>query len=287
MKATLPSTRPVIVLSSLSWCVMRPARGAGPCWLQNQSRRAGWRRRPGGRCRRARRAGGDVRDPMFRHQHCYRLLSHGCLPGLSRSGHAPGSSSLCQRQPEASEPPPADPCDLRGRRCPAACCIAQPRSPSSTRRRPAGARDEPSAAARNSSFVAWSMAALIAVAAAISVLVSKPQRARTRAHAHRVMTAHPVMVAARARRNREGSPTTDGRDGKRHRWAPGRPRTPAQAPPRSGQQEPGHPGHPYDRDRGCSARLASRRGLWVGQRGDRRRTSSNSSPSASISASTP
>ncbi len=26
-------------------CVLRPARSAGPCWLQNQSRRAGWRRR--------------------------------------------------------------------------------------------------------------------------------------------------------------------------------------------------------------------------------------------------
>src|SRR4029077_2918099 len=100
------------------------------------------------------------------------------------------------------------------------------------------------------------MAALIAVAAAISVLVGKavggaaasatpacatatpwqhhadpqPQRARARAHAHRVMTAHAVEIAARARRNREGSPTTDGRGGKRHRWAPGRPRTPAQAP---------------------------------------------------------
>jgi hypothetical protein len=87
------------------------------------------------------------------------------------------------------------------------------------------------------------MAALIAVAAAISVLLSKtvggaassgtpagaaakpwqhhadpqPQRARVRAHAHRVMTAHPVEVAARARRNREGSPSGSSFRGN-HRW---------------------------------------------------------------------
>jgi len=31
---------------------------------------------------------------------------------------------LCQLRRGPSDPPPADPCDLRGRRCPAACCIA-------------------------------------------------------------------------------------------------------------------------------------------------------------------
>ena len=85
---------------------------------------------------------------------------------------------------------------------------------------------------------AWSVAELITLAAAISVLLSKtvagatasatparatakpsqhhpgpqPRRARARAHAHRVMTAHAVEVAARARRTREGSPSA------RHSW---------------------------------------------------------------------
>ena len=41
---------------------------------------------------------------------------------------------------------------------------------------------------------------------------SAPRRGRARAHAHRVMTAHAVQVAARARRTREGSPSA------RHSW---------------------------------------------------------------------
>ena len=44
-----------------------------------------------------------------------------------------------------------------------------------------------------------------------------PQLRRARAHANRVMTAHPVEVAARARRNREGSPSGSSFRGN-HRW---------------------------------------------------------------------
>ena len=97
---------------------------------------------------------------------------------------------------------------------------------------------EPASRSHLQPAAAWSVAALITLAAAISVLLSKtvagatasaaparatakpsqhhpgpqPRRARARAHAHRVMTAHAVEVAARARRSREGSPSA------RHSW---------------------------------------------------------------------
>ena len=87
---------------------------------------------------------------------------------------------------------------------------------------------EPASRSRLQPAAGWSVAALITLAAAISVLLSKtvargaasatparatakpsqhhpgpqPRRARARAHAHRVMTAHAVQVAARARRTR-------------------------------------------------------------------------------------
>ena len=97
---------------------------------------------------------------------------------------------------------------------------------------------EPASRSRLQHAAAWSVAALITLAAAISVLLSKtvagatasatparatakpshhhpgpqPRRAHARAHAHRVMTAHAVQVAARARRTRQGSPSA------RHSW---------------------------------------------------------------------
>src|SRR6266481_693518 len=97
---------------------------------------------------------------------------------------------------------------------------------------------EPASRSRLQQAAAWSVAALITVAAAISVLLSRtvagatasamparatakpsqhhpgpqPRRARARAHAHRVMTTHAVEVAARARRTGEGSPSA------RHSW---------------------------------------------------------------------
>jgi hypothetical protein len=89
---------------------------------------------------------------------------------------------------------------------------------------------EPASRSRLQQAAAWSVAALITLAAAISVLLSRtvagatasatpargtakplhhhpgpqPRRARAGAHAHRVMTAHAVKVAARARRTRVG-----------------------------------------------------------------------------------
>jgi len=80
---------------------------------------------------------------------------------------------------------------------------------------------EPASRSRLQQAAAWSVAALITLAAAISVLLSKtvagatasatpardgealalqpgtqPRRARARAHAHRVMTAHAVVAVA-------------------------------------------------------------------------------------------